>query len=283
MESFHESSNKSSPTTPIVDRKEMYEHPMPNDLYICLICGFIGCNRYEKQHALEHYKQTYHNFSMSITNKNVWDYSTDKFVHRLFSDTNSNKLIVQETDDGYDGLLDINGYEGQGHGHVVDHEYDPADCSNVSMAKNKSFTEENSFYSDLEKTPTRNKHKSKPKSDYIDIIDTVQDSQIAEIQIQCVKLLSSQLEQQRIYWQNRLKSVEMKRLQDRENLGEIYKRQLFKMENRSQKSHHDHKNYKNLSLADEFENLAIQHVDENDSDLVINQISPEYVENIDST
>ncbi len=44
------------------------------DLWICLICGNVGCGRYTSEHAQQHYSETYHNFAMSLNDDRVWDY-----------------------------------------------------------------------------------------------------------------------------------------------------------------------------------------------------------------
>ena len=36
------------------------------DLWICVICGNIGCGRYKIGHANQHFKETQHAFSLEI-------------------------------------------------------------------------------------------------------------------------------------------------------------------------------------------------------------------------
>lgn len=55
-------------------------------LWICLICGHIGCSRYHEGHAFEHYRDTHHCYAMQLGNNRVWDYVGDNFVHRLLQD-----------------------------------------------------------------------------------------------------------------------------------------------------------------------------------------------------
>ena len=55
-------------------------------LWICVICGHIGCGRYQEQHAYQHYQQTAHTFSMHLVNQRVWDYAGDNYVHRLIQE-----------------------------------------------------------------------------------------------------------------------------------------------------------------------------------------------------
>lgn len=55
-------------------------------LWICLICGHIGCSRYHQGHAFQHYRETHHCYAMQLGNNRVWDYVGDNFVHRLLQD-----------------------------------------------------------------------------------------------------------------------------------------------------------------------------------------------------
>nr|XP_043620672.1 BRAP2 RING ZnF UBP domain-containing protein 1-like isoform X2 [Erigeron canadensis] len=51
--------------------------------WVCLICGFVGCGRYEKAHAVEHYSHAQHCYSLDLEKQQIWDYYGDKYVHRL--------------------------------------------------------------------------------------------------------------------------------------------------------------------------------------------------------
>ncbi len=63
------------------------------DLWICLICGNVGCGRYKGGHAKEHYKQTAHNYALEIETQYVWDYVEDVWVHRLIQTKGDGKLV----------------------------------------------------------------------------------------------------------------------------------------------------------------------------------------------
>lgn len=68
------------------------------NLWICLICGNIGCGRYDSKHAIEHFESTNHCFAMDITTQRVWDYAGDNYVHRLIQNEQDGKLV--ELDSG---------------------------------------------------------------------------------------------------------------------------------------------------------------------------------------
>jgi BRCA1-associated protein len=64
-----------------------------DDLWICLICGNVGCGRYKGGHAKEHWKESAHNFALEISTQHVWDYAGDMWVHRLIRDKGDSKVI----------------------------------------------------------------------------------------------------------------------------------------------------------------------------------------------
>lgn len=45
--------------------------------WICTICAYLGCSRYEAGHARDHYTETGHAYSMEIETGRVWDYIED--------------------------------------------------------------------------------------------------------------------------------------------------------------------------------------------------------------
>ncbi|KAG4304959.1 hypothetical protein PORY_001634 [Pneumocystis oryctolagi] len=63
------------------------------NLWICLICGHIGCGRYDLAHAYQHYTNTGHCYSMDIETERVWDYAGDSYVHRLIQNKIDGNLV----------------------------------------------------------------------------------------------------------------------------------------------------------------------------------------------
>ncbi|XP_024026075.1 BRCA1-associated protein isoform X1 [Morus notabilis] len=53
------------------------------NLWVCVICGFVGCGRYKEGHAIRHWKDTQHCYSLDLTTQQIWDYVGDSYVHRL--------------------------------------------------------------------------------------------------------------------------------------------------------------------------------------------------------
>jgi BRCA1-associated protein len=63
------------------------------NLWICLICGNVGCGRYDSAHAFAHYESTAHSYAMDISTQHVWDYAGDGYVHRLIQNKADGKLV----------------------------------------------------------------------------------------------------------------------------------------------------------------------------------------------
>ncbi|KAI7994247.1 BRAP2 RING ZnF UBP domain-containing protein 2 [Camellia lanceoleosa] len=62
------------------------------NLWICVICGFVGCGRYEG-HSIRHWKETQHCYSLELDTQRVWDYAGDNYVHRLIQSKTDGKLV----------------------------------------------------------------------------------------------------------------------------------------------------------------------------------------------
>ncbi|KAI8086223.1 uncharacterized protein BX664DRAFT_153141 [Halteromyces radiatus] len=68
-----------------------------DDLWMCLVCGQIGCGRAKNQgedhHALGHYETTSHLYALEIETQRVWDYAGNGYVHRLIQNVVDGKLV----------------------------------------------------------------------------------------------------------------------------------------------------------------------------------------------
>ncbi|CAA6670217.1 unnamed protein product [Spirodela intermedia] len=63
------------------------------NLWMCVTCGFIGCGRYREGHAIKHWKETQHCYSLELETQRVWDYVGDNYVHRLIQSKTDGKLV----------------------------------------------------------------------------------------------------------------------------------------------------------------------------------------------
>ena len=71
--------------------------------WVCLICGFLGCNRYLEGHAEAHFDESSHLMAVEVTFHHVWHYLRDVFVH-IICKTNNGKFI--ELHDVEDNSID---------------------------------------------------------------------------------------------------------------------------------------------------------------------------------
>lgn len=92
-----------SQTPEPVAEQRCFECNSAESLWICLICGNIGCGRYKDRHAYQHYKETSHTFSMQLENQRVWDYTGDNYVHRLVQSKSDGKIVAV---DGVETVVD---------------------------------------------------------------------------------------------------------------------------------------------------------------------------------
>jgi len=63
------------------------------DLWICLICGHVGCGRYRGSHAATHWQESGHGYALELESQRVWDYASDAYVHRLIRSKTDGKLV----------------------------------------------------------------------------------------------------------------------------------------------------------------------------------------------
>lgn len=80
-----------------VDDNKCFECDSSESLWICLICGHIGCGRYLRSHAKRHFQETQHTYSLELGTQRVWDYTGDNFVHRLIQNKADGKLVEYGT------------------------------------------------------------------------------------------------------------------------------------------------------------------------------------------
>ena len=71
-----------------------------SSLWCCLICGTIGCGRYKNGHAVAHYQETHHQYSLELESQRIWDYSSDNWVHRLILGQTSMPINFEEQNEG---------------------------------------------------------------------------------------------------------------------------------------------------------------------------------------
>ncbi|KAG8456125.1 hypothetical protein GDO86_002067 [Hymenochirus boettgeri] len=140
-----------------VEENKCFECGVQENLWICLICGHIGCGRYVSRHAYKHFEETQHTYAMQLTNHRVWDYAGDNYVHRLVASKTDGKIVQ---------------YECEG--------------------------------------------------------DTCQEEKIDSLQLEYSYLLTSQLDSQRIYWENKIVRLEKDTAEEINNMKAKFKETIDK-------------------------------------------------------
>ncbi|XP_072310384.1 BRCA1-associated protein [Eucyclogobius newberryi] len=143
-----------------VEENKCFECGVQENLWICLICGHIGCGRYVSRHAYKHFEETQHTYAMQLTNHRVWDYAGDNYVHRLVASKTDGKMVQ---------------YECEG--------------------------------------------------------DLCHDEKIDALQLEYSYLLTSQLDSQRIYWENKITHLEKETAEEINNMKSKFKETLERCDN----------------------------------------------------
>jgi BRCA1-associated protein len=68
--------------------------PSKSHLWICLVCGHVGCARFLNQHSLAHYTETNHPFALELSTQRVWDYTQDTYIHRVIRHKDGDLISV---------------------------------------------------------------------------------------------------------------------------------------------------------------------------------------------
>ena len=53
------------------------------DVWVCLVCGFVGCGLRVTGHIERHFNEHQHAYAMNTDTRHVWDFAGGGFVHRL--------------------------------------------------------------------------------------------------------------------------------------------------------------------------------------------------------
>lgn len=72
---------------------ECFECSSTDSLWICMVCGHVGCGRYQEAHAYDHFMETNHLYALEVETQRVWDYLGDGYVHRLIQNTVDGAIV----------------------------------------------------------------------------------------------------------------------------------------------------------------------------------------------
>eukprot|EP00917_Polyrhabdina_sp_WS-2016_P030442 GHVP01064969.1.p3 GENE.GHVP01064969.1~~GHVP01064969.1.p3 ORF type:complete len:241 (-),score=42.35 GHVP01064969.1:2631-3353(-) len=76
---------------------------------MCLVCGLVGCSSLDLSkdessiiisHSRKHHVASGHCFFLDIQSQRVWDYSTNRLVHRMIQSSISEKVVPVDKDKG---------------------------------------------------------------------------------------------------------------------------------------------------------------------------------------
>ena len=205
---------------------------LSDDLWLCLICGFVGCGRYLNKHAVEHFENTNHTFAKQMESERVWDYARDQYVHRLIQNKGDGKVVE----------------------YTVEAPFTIADNDDLSGD-----------------SVTLNGH-----------VSVTADEKLDSIQIEYSYLISSELQKQRAYYEEKLKLMEieakkketqlegrLKGVMDEKKTLEAELTQLQKGKSGLEKRFSEMKN--KLDVCEKNKKNQLQEVDEMNNSLLANQ------------
>ncbi|KAI9495110.1 hypothetical protein BDB00DRAFT_815946 [Zychaea mexicana] len=92
---LEEGSSKRIPKQPATPDEEAqcFTCGSTESLWICMVCGHIGCGRYHDAHAYDHYMETGDSYALEIETQRIWDYTGDRYVHRLIQNMVDGSLV----------------------------------------------------------------------------------------------------------------------------------------------------------------------------------------------
>ena len=77
-----------------------------SNLWECLVCANVGCDKCAGSHADAHYEQTGHVYAFNIASKEVWDFSRGVYVRRIVLNKTDGKPVEVDSKDEKIGNLE---------------------------------------------------------------------------------------------------------------------------------------------------------------------------------
>eukprot|EP01129_Flabellula_baltica_P012286 TRINITY_DN5529_c0_g1_i1.p1 TRINITY_DN5529_c0_g1~~TRINITY_DN5529_c0_g1_i1.p1 ORF type:complete len:387 (-),score=70.44 TRINITY_DN5529_c0_g1_i1:420-1580(-) len=79
--------------TPVDPKSACHECGTQDGLWLCLICGHVGCSNYDQRHADMHFENSSHTYALDLDSQKVWDFTGKTYVHRIAVNEEDGKLI----------------------------------------------------------------------------------------------------------------------------------------------------------------------------------------------
>ncbi|ORX62973.1 zf-UBP-domain-containing protein [Hesseltinella vesiculosa] len=183
-------------------------------LWICLICGHVGCGRYQDAHAFVHYRETNHRFALERDTQEVWDYIGDGYVHRWIQNTVDGKLVEFPTLTSSRPPLPLSPSSSSSQPAGYHHPPDPPgkatsttaelipSTASASSAAHQQATPATSSKTPIPSTYPRSAAKP-PAASY----DDTNHSKLEAMSVEYTTLLTSQIDSQRIFYEDQLDAL----------------------------------------------------------------------------
>ncbi|KAI8371838.1 hypothetical protein BD560DRAFT_369572 [Blakeslea trispora] len=189
-----------------------FECGFMESLWICMICGHIGCGRYQEAHAYDHYMETGHLYTLEIETQRIWDYLGDCYVHRLIQNTVDGALVeLPPKSPSTDQKMSTLSYYQDG-----------SQNNNTDAQKSSSrypYFGQSTLLSELNKTTSTTStagSTTDPHNLNQPVSDSLVGSKMDAMSVEYAYMLTSQLDSQRMYYEEQLDAI----LLDIKNLTE---------------------------------------------------------------
>ncbi|KAA8497208.1 BRCA1-associated protein [Porphyridium purpureum] len=116
-----------------------------SSLWMCLICGHVGCGRAVNCHAKSHFLETDHTFAMDMQSGRVWDYVGDDFVQRLIANKTDGKLVELANDRTNAGATSTASIDVSASGSTDADGWSPLQAEHIESKKNTLWLEYSSM------------------------------------------------------------------------------------------------------------------------------------------
>lgn len=174
-----------------------------DDLWVCLICAAVGCGRYKAGCAARHFAQSNHLYSLELETARVWDYVHDGYVHRLIQNRADGKLVELDAGEGGSPARRRGGRRSRAARGEQQGEQSAAAGSSrrpgESARDDGHDTDASSAYDDDDASKDDKSHAGKLGT---------RSSQLEAISLEYQYLLLSQLESQRSYYEEQVRTVQ---------------------------------------------------------------------------